>query len=67
MTDINVVIIIYRVPKKKFLLEFFLDCLLIAHFLLLASDFVVCCNQKPEVEFVHPVSAGSSVKFLPAV
>ena len=24
-------------------------------------------KQKSEVEFVHPVSAGGSVKFLPAV
>ena len=50
MTDINVMIIIYRVPKKKFLLEFFLDCLLIAHFLLPASDFAVITSRHKERE-----------------
>ena len=40
-------IIIYRVPPKKVPFRIFLDCLLIAHFLLPASDFAVCCNQTP--------------------
>ena len=41
-----------------------------AHIMTLIQVFTIIqrtCSQTSEVEFVHPVTAGGSVKFLPAV
>ena len=55
---------------RKVIWPFFLDYwwnLLSNIFVICIAGALVVITFHPEVEFVHPVSAGSSVKFLPVV